>query len=74
MQDLTLDGVQMARTLHEKENGRGVNKMQFFAIAVVCSFSWYLLPGYLFATITSLSWMCWVWKDSIVAQQIGSGN
>jgi hypothetical protein len=47
--------------------------MQFFVIAAVCSFAWYILPGYLFATITSLSWVCWTWKDSIVAHQIGSG-
>lgn len=61
------------RTLHEKEIRKGLSKMQFFYIATALSFAWYVLPGYLFATITSLSWICWAWKDSIVAHQIGSG-
>lgn len=39
----------------------------------VCSFSYYLIPGYLFQSITSLSFVCWIWKDSVTAQQLGSG-
>jgi hypothetical protein len=61
------------RALHEKEDSKGVGRLQFFAIAAVCSFAWYLLPGYMFLTITSLSWICWTWKDSILAHQLGSG-
>lgn len=69
----TLVDVSLFRTLHEQEHTKGVSRMQFFIIAAVCSFAWYLLPGYVFTTITSLSWVCWVWKDSIAAHQIGSG-
>lgn len=63
-----------SRTLHEKEKTKGFTRMQFFIIAMVCSFAWYILPGYMFGTLTSLSWVCWIWKDSIFAHQIGSGT
>lgn len=39
----------------------------------VSSFAYYLIPSYLFPSIASLSFICWIWKDSITAQQIGSG-
>ncbi|KAI3878382.1 hypothetical protein MKW98_001797 [Papaver atlanticum] len=73
--------VSLFRSLHEKENrgrsnsgrGRGLTRNQFFLIALVCSFAYYLLPGYLFPMLTSLSWICWIFPNSILAQQIGSG-
>ncbi|KAE8716749.1 Oligopeptide transporter 4 [Hibiscus syriacus] len=34
---------------------------------------WYLFPGYLFTTLTSISWVCWIFYKSVTAQQIGSG-
>ncbi|KAL2903094.1 Oligopeptide transporter 7 [Bienertia sinuspersici] len=37
------------------------------------SFAYYVFPGYLFQMLTSLSWICWVWPKSILAQQLGSG-
>lgn len=60
------------RALHEKDERR-MSRAKFFVIALVCSFSWYLVPGYLFTTLTSISWMCWVFSKSVTAQQIGSG-
>ena len=71
--NLTISSCELGRTLHEQEHTKGMSRMQFFVIAAVGSFAWYILPGYLFATITSLSWVCWAWKDSIAAHQIGSG-
>lgn len=47
--------------------------MQFFLIALICSFAYYVLPGYLFTTITSLSWVCWLAPKSTLVQQLGSG-
>ncbi|GFZ03610.1 oligopeptide transporter 4 [Actinidia rufa] len=44
-----------------------------FLIALFCSFSWYLVPGYLFTTLSSISWVCWAFSKSVTAQQIGSG-
>ncbi|KAL4360095.1 hypothetical protein AHAS_Ahas08G0143100 [Arachis hypogaea] len=36
-------------------------------------FAWYIVPGYLFSTLSSISWICWAFPKSITAQQIGSG-
>ncbi|PPR85427.1 hypothetical protein GOBAR_AA35255 [Gossypium barbadense] len=61
--------------LHEKEErakGR-LTRNQFFLIAFTCSFAYYVLPGYLFPTLSSLSWICWVFPTSILAHQLGSG-
>ncbi|GER43670.1 oligopeptide transporter [Striga asiatica] len=61
--------------LHEKEARpkRGVTRTQFFIISFVCSFAYYIFPGYLFQMLTSLSWVCWIFPKSILAQQLGSG-
>lgn len=37
------------------------------------SFAYYVLPGYLFPTLSALSFVCWIWKHSITAHQIGAG-
>ncbi|XP_057743795.1 oligopeptide transporter 7-like [Arachis stenosperma] len=67
--------VSLFRALHEKEERPkgGLTRNQFFLIAFICSFAYYVLPGYLFPMLTSLSWMCWIFPNSIIAQQIGSG-
>ncbi|KAI5661302.1 hypothetical protein M9H77_20625 [Catharanthus roseus] len=68
----TLVQVSLFRALHEKDEQR-MSRAKFFVIALVCSFSWYLVPGYLFTTLTSISWICWAFSKSVTAQQIGSG-
>ncbi|KAJ8500158.1 hypothetical protein OPV22_010710 [Ensete ventricosum] len=67
--------VSLFRALHEKE-GRpkgGMTRNQFFMVAFICSFAYYVLPGHLFSVLTSLSWMCWMFPRSALAQQLGSG-
>ncbi|CAK9322165.1 unnamed protein product [Citrullus colocynthis] len=68
----TLVQVSLFRALHEKEDCR-MSKGKFFLIALICSFSWYVIPGYLFPTLTSISWVCWAFPNSVTAQQLGSG-
>ncbi|KAG6421955.1 hypothetical protein SASPL_118515 [Salvia splendens] len=68
----TLVQVSLFRALHEKDEER-TSRAKFFLIVMICSFSWYLFPGYLFPTLTSISWMCWAFSKSVTAQQIGSG-
>lgn len=67
--------VSLFRALHEVEKRpkRGVTRLQFFLMVLVSSFSYYIVPNYLFPSITALSFVCWIWKDSVTAQQIGSG-
>uniref|UniRef100_A0A0E0H8K5 Oligopeptide transporter 7 n=1 Tax=Oryza nivara TaxID=4536 RepID=A0A0E0H8K5_ORYNI len=67
--------VSLFSALHEKEARRkgGLTRNQFFLVAFVCSFAYYIFPGYLFQMLTSLSWICWVFPSSVLAQQLGSG-
>ncbi|KAK4757553.1 hypothetical protein SAY87_018854 [Trapa incisa] len=60
------------RALHEKD-ARKFSRAKFFLIALICSFIWYAVPGYLFSTLTNISWICWVFSKSVTAQQLGSG-
>lgn len=62
----------MCRALHEKDNQR-LSRGKFFVIALVCSFSWYVFPGYLFSTLSNISLLCWALPKSVTAQQLGSG-
>ncbi|WOK98677.1 oligopeptide transporter 4-like [Canna indica] len=68
----TLVQVSLFRALHEKEDRR-MSRAKFFVIALICSFTWYTVPGYFFPTITNISWVCWIFSKSVTAQQIGSG-
>ncbi|KAL3373976.1 hypothetical protein AABB24_005774 [Solanum stoloniferum] len=67
--------VSLFRALHEKENrAKGsTTRIQFFLIALVFSFAYYVFPGYLFQMLTSFSWLCWFAPKSIFVQQLGSG-
>nr|GMD10413.1 oligopeptide transporter 7-like [Ipomoea batatas] len=63
------------RALHEKEERPkgGITRTQFLIIAFICSFAYYVFPGYLFQMLTSMSWICWFFPRSVLAQQLGSG-
>ncbi|XP_022772273.1 oligopeptide transporter 2-like [Durio zibethinus] len=64
--------VSLFRAMHEKDGSR-MSRGKFFLIALVCSFSWYVFPGYLFPTLSAISLVCWAFPKSVTAQQIGSG-
>ena len=36
-------------------------------------FSYYLVPNFLFPSVTALSIACWIWKNFVTTQQIGLG-
>ncbi|XXG55173.1 hypothetical protein AAC387_Pa03g2898 [Persea americana] len=63
------------RALHEADTRiRGkVTRLQFFVIVSVASFAYYIVPNYFFPSISALSFVCLIWKNSVTAQQIGSG-
>ncbi|KAK6250777.1 Oligopeptide transporter [Theobroma cacao] len=67
--------VSLFRALHEKEKRAkgGTTLNQFFLLVLISSFAYYVLPGYLFSTLTSFSWVCWLAPKSILVQQLGSG-
>ncbi|KAI3725622.1 hypothetical protein L1987_65413 [Smallanthus sonchifolius] len=65
--------VSLFRALHETDASSRMSRAKFFTIALVCSFTWYIIPGYLFPTLSNLSILCLVFSKSVTAQQIGSG-
>ncbi|XVF53342.1 hypothetical protein PTKIN_Ptkin05aG0091900 [Pterospermum kingtungense] len=67
--------VSLFRALHEKEKRPkgGTTLNQSFLLVLVSSFAYYVLPGYLFSTLTSFSWICWLAPKSVLVQQLGSG-
>ncbi|KAF3332302.1 oligopeptide transporter 7 [Carex littledalei] len=67
--------VSLFRALHEKEERKkgSLNRNQFFLVAFICSFAYYIFPGYLFKMLTSFSWICWLFPHSVFAHQLGSG-
>lgn len=67
--------VSLFRALHDKETRvkGSTTRTQFFLIVFVCSFAYYVFPGYLFYMLTSLSWVCWIAPKSVLVQQLGSG-
>ncbi|KAK1382283.1 Oligopeptide transporter 7 [Heracleum sosnowskyi] len=67
--------VSLFRALHEKEKRSkgGLTRTQFFLIVFMCSFAFYVFPGYLFRMLTSFSWICWIFPKSVLPQQLGSG-
>ncbi|KAM0822505.1 hypothetical protein ACQ4PT_071449 [Festuca glaucescens] len=67
--------VALFRALHEKEKRPkgGITRLQFFLVVLAASFAYYIVPNFLFPTISNISVVCLVWRNSVTAQQIGSG-
>ncbi|KAJ0986916.1 hypothetical protein J5N97_005272 [Dioscorea zingiberensis] len=67
--------VSFYRTLNEKESRpKGMlSKLQFFTSVFVLSFAYYIIPNYFFPSIGALSLACLIWKNSVIAHQLGSG-
>ncbi|KAM6552566.1 hypothetical protein CsatB_013328 [Cannabis sativa] len=67
--------VSLFRALHEKEKRPkgGHTRLQFFFLVFISSFAYYTIPAYLFPSIAYISFVCLIWKNSVTAQQIGSG-
>nr|XP_045084930.1 oligopeptide transporter 5-like isoform X2 [Aegilops tauschii subsp. strangulata] len=70
-----LSDVTMFRAFHEKDekSNAKLSRSQFFFMVFVISFSYYIIPGYFFPSISAVSVVCLIWKRSIIAQQLGSG-
>ncbi|KAI9157012.1 hypothetical protein LWI28_015486 [Acer negundo] len=67
--------VSLFRALHDKDKRlKGeMSRNQYFLLVLICSFAYYVLPGYLFGILTSISWVCWLGPKSVLVQQLGSG-
>ncbi|KAK6154485.1 hypothetical protein DH2020_008733 [Rehmannia glutinosa] len=67
--------VSLFRALHEKEvrPKGGLTRLQFFLVVFISSFAYYIVPAYFAPSLSSISVICLIFKDSIFPQQLGSG-
>ncbi|KAJ8551102.1 hypothetical protein K7X08_000472 [Anisodus acutangulus] len=65
--------VSLFRALHEKGGEGTSSRGKFFLVVLACSFIWYIVPGFLFPTLSNLSLLCLAYPKSVLAQQLGSG-
>ncbi|BBN04337.1 hypothetical protein MPTK1_3g03750 [Marchantia polymorpha subsp. ruderalis] len=70
----SLVNVSLIKALESDEKGKGMTRIQFFLVCLLASFAYHVLPGYLFPTLSGVSALCYVFKHSTLAQQLGSGN
>ncbi|KAF9203794.1 hypothetical protein BGZ49_006038 [Haplosporangium sp. Z 27] len=68
----TANGV-LRMTGQEAETSWGISRNKFFFLVATASFVYYWFPGYIFPLLTSISWICWINRDSLVLNQLGSG-
>jgi len=65
--------VSVFRSLHSaadvQEEGR-MSRMRYFSIVTFASFVYYWIPGFLFPTIGTLAWICWIAPNNIALAQI----
>ncbi|KAF9438255.1 hypothetical protein BGZ76_008988 [Entomortierella beljakovae] len=84
---VNLVNVSLFHTFHRHNTANGVLRMNdkeeatswkisrnmFFFLVSIASFVYYWLPGYIFPLLTSISWICWINRDSLLINQLGSG-
>ncbi|KAJ1969705.1 hypothetical protein H4R35_006065 [Dimargaris xerosporica] len=51
-----------------------LSRIKFFWLFCLLSFAWYLVPGYLFTALSSVSLLCLLAPHSLVANQLGDGR
>ena len=60
-------------TFHKVRYGktnRHLSRQRFFLIAMVCSFIWYWVPGYLFTGLSMFNWICWIAPNNVVVNTL----
>jgi len=53
---------------------KGPTRLRYFLYVFAIAGLYYLLPGYLFALLTSISWLCYFNKTNQVLHQVASGS
>lgn len=59
-------------TLHAEEDGLDgrMTRYKFFFVVGTGAFIWYWVPGFLFQALSTFSWVCWIWPESIVVNTL----
>ncbi|KAF9377377.1 hypothetical protein CPC16_011854, partial [Podila verticillata] len=58
---------------HEDDHGR-MPRMKYFLIITTGSFLYYWIPGFIFPTIGTIAWICWINPNNVVLSQITGSN
>lgn len=75
----TLVTTSLFNTLHGQQgdflnkmnaNGWTMSRYKFFTIASIFSFVFYWLPGYLFKALSYFDFICWIWPNHKVVNQV----
>lgn len=53
---------------------KGMSRLKFFVIVLICAAVWYLLPGYLFTSLSVFNWVCWIAPTNVIINQIFGYN
>ncbi|KAI1300528.1 hypothetical protein EDD11_006157 [Mortierella claussenii] len=51
-----------------------MSRMKYFLLVTLASFLYYWVPGFLFPTIGTLSWLCWIQPNNIPLAQLTGSN
>ncbi|RKP10398.1 OPT oligopeptide transporter protein-domain-containing protein [Thamnocephalis sphaerospora] len=70
----TLIDVAMYRAFHEQDGhgDQGAKRMRFFLITAGISALYYIVPGFLFTGLSTISILCLAMPNNLIANQIGS--
>ncbi|KAF9987350.1 hypothetical protein BGZ75_000707 [Mortierella antarctica] len=73
----TLVTASLFRSLHtmqdEDDDGR-MPRIKYFCIVAGGMFCYYWLPGFIFPTIGTIAWICWINPDNVVLSQLTGSN
>ncbi|KAI1297752.1 hypothetical protein EDD11_006991 [Mortierella claussenii] len=58
---------------HDEDQGR-MSRMRYFLLVSGGMFIYYWFPGFIFPTISTIAWICWINPDNIVLSQITGSN
>ncbi|KAG0240840.1 hypothetical protein BGW41_006595 [Actinomortierella wolfii] len=47
-----------------------MSRMKYFGLVTLGSFIWFFFPGFVFPTLSAISWICWIKPDNIVLAQL----
>ncbi|KAF9275127.1 hypothetical protein BGZ68_000108, partial [Mortierella alpina] len=73
----TLVSASLFRSLHsslsEDDHGR-MSRMKYFLTVAGGMFCYYWLPGFMFPTIGTIAWICWINPSNLVLSQLTGSN
>ncbi|KAJ1677808.1 hypothetical protein EV182_005393, partial [Spiromyces aspiralis] len=55
-------------------NGHSLIRVEFFWLAMLASFLWHFVPGWLFTSLSMLPLLCIIAPSNVIANQLGDGS